>query len=338
MKEMTLSERLFNNINTAFSINFMVLQNISKLLPHGNQTIFTSSDVFREKTYKEYTYDFRFEEFADIRNDYYKTIRDEFEADEILGEFKTNSQTFIDAYNEAMGTSYSVSDVFTDRNVKSWEFFEQIFEDAESNNLPQTQSTLNLQKSLGQFANFYDVYKDWLSAYEIFEALEKDITPFGSRSAYLGKPQNPDIFILTFDDFHESSAPIVEFIQKRKAELKDFVKTKGNDTPESDLYLKASERALNIIIELFNRFQDRFGFANTHLMELDSFLTKIKYKLSYPKDNFKIESVYVHKAEILSLISALSTFPELDEHTKKISKAFLGKNVDFDESKTKENT
>ena len=154
MKKMSLSERLFNNVDTAFSINFMVLQNISMLLPHGNQTVFTSEDVFREKTYRECSYDFRFEEFAEIRNDYFKTIRSEFEADEILEEFKTNCKTFIDSYNLAMGTNFSVEDVFTDRNVKNWAFFEQLFEDAEKITQPPNQNMISLQVVLGQFANF----------------------------------------------------------------------------------------------------------------------------------------------------------------------------------------
>ena len=338
MKEMTLSERLFNNVNTALSINFMILQNISKLLPNGNQTVFTSRDVFREKTYEETTYDFRFEEFAEIRRDFFKSIQNEFEAPEILGEFKQNCKTFIDAYNSVMKTKFSISDVFSERNVKDWAFFEQLFEDVEALSAQQNPSVLALRKTLGDFASFYDVYKDWLSAYELFEAIKGDLTESGSRSAYLGRPRNPDIFTLSFDDFHDNSLPIVEFIQERKKVLDEVSKDKTNDSEETNLYLKASERALNTLIDLFNRIQDRFGFANTHLLELDSFWTKLFYKLVYEKCDFKIEQVYIHKIEIVSLISALSTFPELDEHTQKISKAFLNKNVNFSENKTKENT
>ena len=49
------------------------------------------------------------------------------------------------------------------------------------------------------FLNDYNQYKEWLSAYEIFEVLDNDITIYGSKSLYYGKPENPDVFLaITF--------------------------------------------------------------------------------------------------------------------------------------------
>ena len=199
MKQMTLSERLFNNVNTAFSINFMVLENIAKLLPNGKQTVFTSSDVFRQRTYKDETYDLNFHSFDEIRNDFFKSIEDEFEAEQILQEFQNNCTALIFAYNKTSKQQIKVSDVFSDRNIINWELFSELFEIV-SPDTPQTsQDSINFQFTLAQFANFYDVYKDWVSAYDIFQTLKDDISDFGSRTAYLGKPQHPDVFVLDFE-------------------------------------------------------------------------------------------------------------------------------------------
>jgi hypothetical protein len=54
--------------------------------------------------------------------------------------------------------------------------------------------------------------------------------------------------------------------------------------------------------------------------------------------DFEVNEVYVHKNEILSLVSSMLTFPELYELADQISLKLLGKNVDFSFISQKENT
>ena len=67
-------------------------------------------------------------------------------------------------------------------------------------------------------------------------------------------------------------------------------------------------------------------------------LEDAKKVLSTIDNDFEIEEVYVHRNEILSLVSSMLTFPELYELADEISLKLLGKNVDFSQIKQKENT
>ena len=59
-------------------------------------------------------------------------------------------------------------------------------------------------------------------------------------------------------------------------------------------------------------------------MALGSFFTRLKFKLlPYSTSEFKIDDLYVHKYEILDLVSTLSFFPELETLSDEISAKFL---------------
>ena len=198
MKELSYIERVYNNLNTAFSINFMVLQNLARInVASGN--VFTRNDIFGAKSSAEKQYDDYFKEYAEIRNDYFEEIREFFAAETYFNSFNTNAHYLIDEYNACFEKNLQVKDVFSDRNVKNWKLFNQIFDDVENFEAKSSIDTLKLHCAFAQFLIFYDSYKKWLSAYEIFEVLERDITSYGGKSLYHGKPDNDDIFILNFD-------------------------------------------------------------------------------------------------------------------------------------------
>lgn len=179
----------------------------------------------------------------------------------------------------------------------------------------------------------YDEYKDWLSAYEIFEVLESDITSYGSKSFYHGITSNPNILKLNFDDYHEYSEKISKFLLSQNKKPKNKRIKRDNETPT------AESISLDTIMTFYNRMEDRFGYANSHLMELGSIFSKLLYRLSHMSDgDFEVNEVYVHRNEILSLVSSMLTFPELYELADQISLKLLGKNVDFSQIRQKENT
>ena len=330
MKELSYMERVYNNLNTAFSINFMILQNLDRIKVGSNQVL-TRDDIFGEKSSAQYHYDMYFKDYAEVRNDYFEEIREFFSAETYFNSFNTNAQYLIDEYNACFGKNLQVKDVFSARNVKNWELFNQIFDDVEHFEGKSSLDTLKLQCAFAQFLIFYDDYKKWLSAYEIFETLERDITSYGGKSLYHGRPDNPDVFVLNFDDYHDYFEAITKFLTNHNKKKKN----KKEQTEEQE----AEEVSLQGIIDFYNNIEDRFGYANSHLMEIGSLWSRFNYQLSHMSDgDFEVKEVYVHRNEILALLSALAYFPEMHELADQISLKFLGKNVDYSQNNTKENT
>lgn len=332
MKELSFIEKVYYNLNTAFSLNYMVLQNLARLLPSDNNVL-TRNDIFGEKSFAMYQYEKYYEDLAEIRNEQMEGIRKFFAPEVYFEQFKKESTYILEDYNEKLGKDVKYSDVFSERNIKNWELFNKIFDDVENFKGKNSLETLKLQFAFAQFLTIYDEYKDWLSAYEIFEVLENDILPRGSKSFYFGITNNPDVMKLHFDDYHEYSEKISKFLlnQNKKPKKQRIIKDNGTPTAESI--------SLDTIINFYNRMEDRFGHANSHLMEIGSFWSKLQYHFSHMSDgDFEVEEVYVHKNEILSLVSSMLTFPELYELADQISLKFLGKNVDFSQIKQKENT
>ena len=322
---MSYIEKIYYNLNTAFSLNFMVLQNLERILP-SDKHIYTSDDIFGKKSFAMQDYEFYYEELADIRNEHFNRIRNFFSPEIKFEQFKKDSQFLLNLYNEKLKKNISYLDIFSERNIKIWEVFSDIFNNVENFVGKNSLDTLKLQFAFAQFLTSYDEYKDWLSAFEIFEVLEDDITPRGSKSLYFGNSNNPDIFKLKYDDYHIYSKQISNFISNKKIQKKD----NQNSLTESI--------SLDTIINFYNKLESRFTYANSHLMEHGSFLSKIQYKLSTRSDgDFEIKEVYIHRNEILTLISAMENFPELNELANQISLHFFNKNVVFYQNNQKEN-
>ena len=321
-------ETIYSNLNRAFSIHFMILQNQDRLTSRDKNVMFRN-DIFGKKDSVTTLYNDLFKDYASIRNEFFAEIRQYFAAETYFESFKTNTQYMIDEYNEHLGKNIKASDLFSSRNIKDWELFNQIFDDVENFQGKSSIDSLKMQMVFAQFLMFYDDYKKWLSAYEIFEVLEQDITSYGSKSLYHGITNNPDIFKLNFDDYHEYCEQISKFLSK-------YNKTKKNKKSEEQTGETVS---LQGVIDFYNKIEDRFGYANTHPMEIGSIWSKLHYKLSHISDgDFEVTEVYVHRNEILDLLSSLGYFPEMHELANKLSLKFLGKNVDYYQISEKENT
>ena len=332
MKEMSYIDKVYYNLNTAFSLNYMVLQNLARLLPSGNNVL-TRNDVFGEKSSAMYHYEMYYKDLAETRNEQFEGIRKFFSPEVYFEQFQKDSTYLLEDYNEKLGKNIKYSDVFSSRNIKNWELFNKIFDDVENFTGKNSLETLKLQFAFAQFLTMYDEYKDWLSAYEIFEVLESDITHYGSKSFYHGITNNTDVLKLNFDDYHSYAEKISKFLLNQNKKPKNKRKNRDNGIPSAETL------SLDSIITFYNRMEDRFGHANSHLMELGSIWSKLNYHLSHMSDgDFEIEEVYVHRNEILSLVSSMLTFPELYELADEISLKLLGKNVDFSQIKQKENT
>ena len=330
MSEMSYIDQAYYNLNTAYSIHFMILQNLDRILSNKG-SIFDRKDIFGKKSELDYIYDSYYKDYADIRNEFFSKFFKFLNPESSLKNFKENANYLIQIYNELLSKDIKYSDVFSDRDIFNWNIFNEMIDNAE-NFQGKNIDILKLQSTFGQFLVLYEQYKQWLSVFEIYETLEKDITSYGSKSIYFGKPNNPGVFVINFDEFHNYTKSIHDFIAKFKKSIK-------NKTYSSFDEKVAETICLENMINFCNLIDSRFGHANMHIKELGSLFSRITYKLSHMSDgNFEVNEVYIHKNEILPLINALGFFPELHDLANQITNKFLGLNVEFSKNKPKENT
>ena len=131
MKEMSFIDKVYYNLNTAFSLNYMVLQNLARLLPSGNM-IFTRDDIFGEKSSAKYHYEMYYDQLAEIRNEQMEGIRNFFAPEVYIEQFQKESKYILEDYNEKLGKNVKYSDIFSERNIKNWEAFNRLFDDVEN--------------------------------------------------------------------------------------------------------------------------------------------------------------------------------------------------------------
>lgn len=330
MSEINKIQELYNYLNVAFSTNFMILQNLARLFPEENNNVFGSSDIFGDKSSDRELFDMLYYDFAEIRKDYFRKIRAFFEANNLPESFREGSHLLIDSYNQVFKKNIEYSSIFSNKDIHDWEAFNRIFENIDKIERKSSFDERKLQFLFMHFLNDYNQYKEWLSAYEIFEVLDNDITIYGSKSLYYGKPENPNVLTFNLSDYEKLSEPIKKFIKSRNQRKRMFQKPEVS----SDEFV-----SLNTLAEFCNKMDERFDSANSHLMQQGGIISRLKYIFSgLSEGNFKITKVYIHKNEILSLITAMLNFEELHELANSISVKFLGKNVDFSEIRKKENT
>ena len=329
MKEMSYIDRIYNTISVAYSVNFMVLQNLERLMPSGDNNVFMSADVFGEKSSKQKDYEVYYTEYADIRSSYFKQIKKFLNEYNQIEKFQESSRVLLNTYNQYFNKDIKYSTVFSDRDIKNWEEFKKIYDSVNTISFRSSFYGRKLQYIFGCFLNEYETYKNWLTAYEIIEALESDITEHGSKSLYFEKPNNPNLFLIEQKDYQKYAEIISKFL-KNKSRKNLFNRERKSE---------GEVIALKTIADYYNRMEDRFESANSHVMSQGNIFSKIHYHLSSMSDgDYKVTRVYTHRNEILSLITALLEFPELYELANDISIKFLGKNVENSQNSKKENT
>ena len=330
---MSYIEELYFHVDMAFSMNFAILQNLARLLPEGKDNIFYRDFLFREKTYAEQQYENYYEKFAEIRNEKFAEVRNIFNVESHLEIFREYTFSLISKYNKIFGKNLSCFDIFSDKDIINWDKFNLIFQDMSQLKKLNSEALFDFDSEFAVFLNFYNEHRDWVSAYEIFEVLEDDITPRGSKSLYFGQPSNPNVMVIDFDTYHDYSTQISKFLLSQNKKHKRKNKNESFESQAVNIF------SLNTIIDFYNKMESRFGHANTHLMELDTIWSKLLYTFSHASDgNFEVDKVYVHRNELLTLISAMENFPELNELANQISLHFFNKNVVFYQNIQKENT
>ena len=327
--EETLIEQLQSMLNAAFSVNYMVLDNFRHVDPTNHQGIYTRNDIFGPKSRKEQVYEYLYKDYAEIRNEAFSSIQEFLNSYNDLELFQKSAKDLVDIYNDLTKNDLNFSDVFTQRELKNAYLFEQMIEDINNSSLSHKDKT-KFYLALNEFTFFYEQYKLWLSASEIFETLKEDITIHGSKSFTFGKPSNKNIKILNRDSFYEFIDPVLDFAiehdkfletqQKHLAKEIKKGKTELEDALDESL---AKTTALKLIYVADSIFEKRFESA-TKKPEPSSKLNKIANdflaKYIFKETPFVVDTIYVHKIELLDLAQAMSIFPELEEQSKLLHK------------------
>ena len=69
MEQLTFNDELQKLINSAFSVNYMVLDNFRHVDPTNHKGTFLRDDIFGQKSRKQMVYENLYHDYAEIRNE-----------------------------------------------------------------------------------------------------------------------------------------------------------------------------------------------------------------------------------------------------------------------------
>ena len=346
-KKLTFKQTLSQNLNTAFSINYTILENLNRMMPENGQKVFTSNDIFGEKSSDQILYDQNFHDFAQIKIQCYKEIKKGLKDLHFKERFRKNTKYILELYEEVTGTKFEYDKIFSNDDIKDWDSFNKIGDFFRYDDTLTNRSRTELGIVYYQFLAFYDDYRAWKATCDIVEALDKDINQYGAKSIYFGKIDNPDIVKIDIDQFNDFFDAVYEILDPLENKIRvgykeDVKKIKNNDEQEelissyNQLFL-----ALKQVEDFYDKIGERFDAANSRVqMKKPTIFQKLIYGKALKEDpDFYIDKIYVHKIEIRELAELLSLFPQLDELRNKLDK-FLdsdSKNVENSQENAKSN-
>lgn len=338
---------LRDDLNYAFSINYMVLENLDKLMPKNGQMIFSRNDIFGQKSREEEIYNLRFHEFAKVRNECFSNIQKGLDSFNCKEKFKANSECLLGVYNQSTGNNIKYDDLFGNDDVKNWELFQKINQSVNTEDFDSLENRGRLVIALHQFSVFYEDYKLWKIVSEIFDVLQNDINGYGSKTLYFGKPDNQNIIKLSKSKFDKLCSSINEILidqeKKMLSEEKEISKRliTSEDKADVDAAGTILEKigALMFLKKSLNDFNVRFQWANQRPYKEKNNLKNLARKLHLvkPEEKFTVDNVYIHKIELRDLIEPMAFFPEFDKYRNVFSEIVFdnnkGSNNVFDNNK-----
>lgn len=337
-----LKETLNEHLNNAFSINYMVLDNINHILPENGNMVFTRDDIFGSKSKEKRIYNERFHEYAKMRTESFLKIREGLESYGFQEKFKRNSKVFVEIYNELGREKVKYDDIFSDDDIKDWNFFYEVDRILRKGAFRSNKERFELAIINEQFLGFYDEYRAWKSAYDIFNVLSNDINDYGNKSIHYGRTGGKNVLKIKKDDYEKFFNGVFRVLDRTSAMLnEEYRKTVKLFTSKQEFKkddrLSELEYLLSVIQLIENYYQKmekRYEAANKPYKQQDNRF-KIFKKLftSNKKENDEnklvVDSVYVHKLEIQELVDLLLAFPELKKFADKADKLILPEGSGF---------
>lgn len=327
-KQYSLIDSLNAQLNSAYSINYTILENLTHLVPNNGQMVFTREDIFGKKTPEQQKYDNRFYTLASYRNDSFSAIKQSLSSLDFENMFKENTKTFVDFYQKDFKRPLQYNSLFSKDDIKNWDLFHRIGEEILNDTTTPNKDRAQFGSVYYEFMDFYYRYSNWKSIKEIFEVLDSDINTFGSKSIYYGNIDNPNVLKISIDDFNDFFDNVYGYLDIAETAINDRIKQlekikNDPDATEEFKQLCMILGQLRAIDDIYDKFGERFEAANrTIISNKQPLLNRIlfgKKKEVEPENPFTINEFYVHKNELRELSELLKIFPDLDEEKNKLN-------------------
>lgn len=322
MEELTFKEKINEAINTALSINYMVLNAYDRAMPEGKM-YFDRNDIFN-KSRQQRINDEVLKQTAEARMECLYHIGEFINSIGHIEAFKSNSLSFIEYYNKCTGENIQPSEFFTETDVKDLNHLIDLSEKVQYCNISNHEK-MEFLFVLSTFLNFYDSYKNWLISRELFDAVTDDVTPYGARSLSYGKPENPAIINIDAKYLQDVLDTYFLFIYKNmksveknaNKSMKNAIKSISN-IDKQDLEHIENSQLLAMFAESCATLDDRIKASHSLPETKESIFDKIKKFIVgkfEPQTTVEIKNVYVHREELNNLLYLALNFPELNDIT-----------------------
>ena len=319
--------KVYNGLNYAYSINYTILENLNRIFSDGKYNVMLRDDIFGRKSCKEEITDARFHRFAEYRNKNFAELRESFNEFDIYNVFKNNIATFIKSYENICKIPANFNEVFPNSESVNTEKFLELNDNVNYCDASDKDKTKFFLSAFNMM-NFYSQFKIIISAIELFDTLERDINSYGSKSIYYGKPDNPNIRIITRDQLIDLEDAISDFYKNNKKQIERIRNELNKYSPdlENEELVSATDSvaraaALDTIETYLNLAADRIEAANTSVVK-NNLANKIFSHIMFPessgKKKFKVNEIYVHTNELETFYDALMEFEQLKPLAEKV--------------------
>jgi len=335
-------KELYSVLNGLFSANYTCLRIAQQSAPKSSdKQVHTANDIFSGKSFKDFWLTDKMQSAAENRNKFIENLSlltaEFLNEEEITAQFEESKEFFMTLFNKTYKTNKTFEQCFN-----GFEIIDPRFKrDFDSFDLSAKQM-LNGSNLLilyyYQYQVFWEQYSVAKSFIAISQALSSDLTNYGYRSIFYGKPSDPQIQTIsraklqslksrtdlaqaTSDELYKKTEKELETLKRKSKNRQEFqsrVTEKRNQLMQvTYLKNKASKLA-----EFANMLYERLESANSdvNMSSIENFCESALDLASginiFDKDtNFKVDQVYIHTFERNYLDFLISSYKKCRDLT-----------------------
>lgn len=194
----------------AFSINFSCLRASAQddIFENDNGNIFSSKDVFKKKSLKDYWHKEKMRGISSAREElferFYDALKKTYEQIDISQNEAFAKEYLMKNFNHFFGTNKTFDECFSGYEILDQEFkhdFERF-----DNHAIIAENKLGLSNTINAYYAYLNTYHDHMivqSFEDLINTLYSDFSSEGYKTLFYGKPQNPKVSKLTRGDIDE---------------------------------------------------------------------------------------------------------------------------------------
>lgn len=321
MDNINLNDYLSNLICNAYSANFMVLQQRKIAMPDTEQNIFTTDEIFKEKTFLENYEENVFDAMVQVRNELFESIDEQLEVLGVDVFYKNCLKNLIDFYNINSTKTLSYENLAPKSKNFDYETLHTITKELKKAQFKSDDDADLMIYLYNKFVSACDDYRTFVIDAELLQAIKNDIGQYGNKTLSFNKPDNANIIIMKKDFFENVFNDISLKLSNSYPKLfkKQSKKQKENLTDVDAL----NEMVADELYTCYGTLSYRFECANKPFLKNKEGLFGVIKKFigsNQQKQQLFIDKIYVHRNELEDIISLIDYFPELKEEAQKFNK------------------